>query len=71
LRFLKSIGQKKITIAGYDGFTINPHENYYSDEMMNAVSAETIRKRNDSVSEQLKELSSEIQIEFLTPSLYL
>lgn len=70
LRLLKSIGQKRVAIAGYDGFDQNPHDNYCSEEMMKMTSMETIQKRNESIRMQVTELKKSLELEFLTPSKY-
>lgn len=71
LRLLKRIGINHISIAGYDGFKNNPHDNYFSDLMINSTNSENLSDRNHCISEQLKELQNSIKIVFLTPSLYI
>lgn len=69
LRLLKKIGRKRITIAGFDGFSVG-RENYHSDNVQNIVNSEIITERNKNISAQLKELMQDMQIHFLTPSMY-
>lgn len=71
LRLLKKIGINQISIAGYDGFKNNPHDNYFSDSMINSTNSEILNDRNSCISEQLKELQKTVRISFLTPSLYI
>ncbi len=69
LRLLKSIGRNNVTIAGFDGFSFN-NRNYHSDKASNIVSNEVIDVRNKEISLQLKSLMEDMQIHFLTPSVY-
>lgn len=69
LRLLKKIGRRRITIAGFDGFSVG-RENYHSDNVQNIVNSEIITERNKNISAQLKELMQDMQIHFLTPSMY-
>lgn len=69
LRLLKSIGRSCVTIAGFDGFSFN-NSNYHSDKASNIVSNEVIDVRNKEISLQLKSLMEDMQIHFLTPSVY-
>ena len=71
LRLLKNIGINKVAIAGYDGFRNNPHDNYFSDSMINTTNSEALNERNSCIAEQIKELQKDIHVEFLTPSLYI
>ena len=70
LRLLDSIGISNITAAGFDGFSTNPHDNYYSDSMILNVPAEIIDARNKNVAEQIIKITRNINIDFLTPSVY-
>lgn len=71
LRLLKKMGIKEVSIVGYDGFKNNPHDNYYSDSMINTTNTEILNDRNSCISAQIKELQKTMHIHFLTPSLYI
>ena len=70
LRLLLRMGVKEVTFAGYDGFALDIHENYYDDKLINNTITEIFQERNKSVSEQLQILSKQMQINFLTPTRY-
>ena len=70
LRLLLRMGIKEVTFAGYDGFALDIHENYYDDKLINNTITEIFQERNNSVSEQLHILSKQMRISFLTPTRY-
>ena len=70
LRLLHRLGYNDVYFAGYDGFTVDIHENYYDDQLINNTITEIFMERNRSVSEQLQVLMKSMQIHFLTPSRY-
>ena len=70
LKVLVKIGIKEVLFAGLDGFS-NDKNNYFSSEMINnAKLGEEFDKRNDIMSAILKKLSRQINIKFITTSLY-
>ena len=70
LRLLQKLGFTDIHFAGYDGFDVDIHENYYDDQLINNTITEIFVERNKSVSEQLQVLMKTMQIHFLTPTRY-
>ncbi|HBT65406.1 MAG TPA: 4-hydroxy-2-ketovalerate aldolase [Ruminococcaceae bacterium] len=70
LNLLHSIGVKKVTLAGFDGFSSRPLENYFTEKMVYNVDAETLQSKSEAITSYLRELSAHIEIKFLTPSLY-
>lgn len=69
LNNLCRFGIKRVTLAGFDGYKENVPN--YSDSSYNFAGNEKYKISNNSViSESLKKLESEIQINFLTESLY-
>ncbi len=71
IRLLANIGMKKIYVAGFDGFELVAKNNYYARELINNVSPEFIAVKNYSIGKQLSNMMKIIDVEFLTPSLYL
>ena len=67
LRALIKLGVKSVALAGFDGFDCN-NENYY--DVSYCYVWEDNRNTNDFISKMLKTISSEIKIEFITPTLY-
>lgn len=64
------LGVKKILIAGMDGYSNNPDENYADQKMILFAEREMTEKRNAGMSLVLRELSKEIEIEFVTTPKY-
>lgn len=70
LRLLQKAGANLVFLAGYDGFHTNPYENYHTDTLRINMPAEIIESKNLSIAAQLKILSKEMDIQFITPSIY-
>ena len=69
-KLLIKIGIKSVTIAGLDGFSTIPTENYVANEMINNAKVSEFDERNNIMSEELSSLESYIEIDFLTSTLY-
>lgn len=66
IKFLINIGVKKISLAGMDGYSPDPEENY-ADPWMNVHAQRAVMDSiNQGMTEVLTEFSREIEIEFLT-----
>lgn len=61
-------GVDKVTLAGFDGFSTG--ENYFDSSLSYAGNESYSIHNNELIMLELEKLSSEIDIEFLTPSLY-
>lgn len=70
LRLLKKVGVKRAYLAGFDGFSDDPRKNYYSPRMINSVSRDAVEAKNRSIKAQISELRREMEIVFVTPSIY-
>lgn len=70
LKLLIKIGVKKVSIAGLDGFSNIATENYVSNELINNARVNEFDERNEIMSEELMELSKQIDIDFITKTLY-
>jgi hypothetical protein len=64
------LGKSKISLAGYDGYSSIPQNNYYSEQMILGLPFEVLDDRNRSVAEQIKTFQKTMQINFITPSIY-
>ena len=71
INLLMSIGIRTITIAGYDGFSANPDENYFDTRMSLGSNIESKMKKNDLIHKQVLKLKQQIDLDFLTDTLYL
>lgn len=71
LKLLKSCGVKEILLAGFDGFSVNINENYYSPDLRHPVSAEQQERRNLYYKDLISRIRDcGIDIQFMTPSKY-
>ena len=69
LRLLEAVGVREVRIAGMDGFSETPDENFYDQELVSDHVA-TATLRNSLISEDLSEIRRHISLEFLTPTHY-
>ena len=70
LNFLNRAGVKKVYLAGFDGFKTRSLENYYDDSLYVQVEDEQLVEMNKAISEKLSQMSRQIEIIFLTKSIY-
>ena len=70
LNLLKRCGADKVYLAGFDGFHRRHNGNYYSKELDFQVNEEEIHEKRRRIRSQLRKLSEEMEISFLTPSVY-
>ena len=69
-KLLIQLGVKKILIAGMDGYSVNPDENYADQRMNFYTKKELAKKKNIGMTNVLSELKNSIDIEFLTTPRY-
>ena len=70
-KLLVKIGIKQVYVAGLDGFSALPTQNYVSNTLINASSFPDYKKRNTIMTNEIQKLSHQISICFLTHSLYM
>ncbi len=70
INLLKKVGVKQIWLAGFDGFSSNLQENYYESSMYMDVEAERLLEMNIATMQKLTQLSTQIEIGYLTDSVY-
>lgn len=70
LRLINKLGVKNVTLAGFDGFTTQTPDNYYSYKIANYNTEEVARKKTEDITNQIRKLEKSMNIDFLTPSLY-
>jgi len=70
LRLLIRLGVQKVHIAGFDGFSEDIHQNYVDEKLINNSITEFFSDRNANVHTQLSEIAGQIELNFITPSLY-
>ena len=70
LKIMMRLGVNKVTIAGFDGYSLDKNENYYKECMEYKFDPKKAKKINDYVTKKIKELSESIEVVFLTRSNY-
>lgn len=70
LRLLSSLGLEKAYLAGFDGFSSNNKSNYFTDKMVSLVDDNEAYNKNLCICKQLKKIKQDMDIEFITPSIY-
>ena len=70
LKLLLNVGIQEVFIAGLDGFSPIPTENYVSSELINNGRESEFDKRNDIMSEELEKFSKQIKLNFITKTKY-
>ena len=68
LRMLTAVGVKEVEIAGMDGYS-EASAVYYDSEWEYDFSKEAIQ-RNAAISEELRDISRYLKIQFITPTVY-
>lgn len=71
LNILKELDIEEILLVGFDGFSSNIHDNFYSDERTNILTEEYITKLNELTTNSIKEYSKKIKINSVTPTKYM
>ena len=68
---IKECGANEICLAGFDGFSSDINENYYSQDLRHPVTSQQAKERNKFYKEYINVLKkSGIKVTFLTPSKY-
>ena len=68
---MKKCGANEICLAGFDGFSSDINENYYSPDLRHPVTPQQAKERNEFYKEYILALkNSGIKVTFLTPSKY-
>ena len=70
LRLMKRLGMERVHIAGYDGFSREPKDNYFDEKLINSVDPETIEKKTAAIAKQIGEIRADMEVISLTPSRY-
>lgn len=68
IKYLVSLGVKKVILAGLDGYSKNMQDNYINEEMAFPIHAMDAIGKNQGMSDILREFSQIVPIVFLTPS---
>ena len=69
-KLLLRLNVKKLYIAGMDGYSANPDENYAEQKMNIHTDKEEADKKNSGIMKVLKEIGQDMEIEFVTTPKY-
>lgn len=70
IRFLINMGVKKIYLAGMDGYSVDPMQNYVDQSMTFYTQRAITDSMNDGINSMLRKFSKEITIDFITEPRY-
>lgn len=70
LKILISIGIDKVSIAGFDGYSVISDENYYDKKLVMGTSLNLKIKRNELIKNEISRIREQLQIVFITKSKY-
>lgn len=71
LNILKDLNAEEVVLVGFDGFSTNIHNNFYSEDKMNALTEKFILELNELTTNNIKEYSKKMKIKSLTPTIYI
>lgn len=70
IRILKKSNVKKVYLAGFDGFDVDSSANYAVATFKKSLDYNTVKKKNENISKQLKLALNGVEYEVLTPTRY-
>lgn len=70
INLLNQLSVSSVYLAGFDGFSVNKVNNYFSDEMINSIEIEELANKNEAISKYLEFMDNKIDIQFITSSAY-
>ena len=71
IKFLIKLGVRKLYLAGMDGYSVDPMQNYADQNMTFYTQKAIMDSMNDGINSMLGKFSREIDIEFITKSRYM
>lgn len=71
IRMLLTIGIKKVTVAGFDGYSAVSTDNYFDEKLALGTSFSLKIRKNDLIKKEVRKLQDNINIVFLTDSKYI
>lgn len=70
LNMLTKLSPAKVFIAGMDGYAVN-NANYYQERLILKLDSERAMSLNEAISKRVRQLCTQLEIVFITPTLYL
>ncbi|MCM1180018.1 MAG: aldolase catalytic domain-containing protein [Clostridium sp.] len=71
INLLIAIGVRTVAIAGFDGFSANPDDNYFEPGLSLGSNIMTKMHKNEVIKDNISKIREQIELIFLTPSRYL
>lgn len=69
-RLLRRCNVRRVALAGFDGFVADTAQNYFDREMVNNVEAKVLETKTEKIKAQLKALTRDMDLKFITTSQY-
>ena len=66
IKYLISLGARKILIAGMDGYSVDPTQNYADQKMNFYTQKATFEAMNEGLNEAMRQFAQKIEVEFVT-----
>lgn len=70
LSLLKGCNVKSVSLAGFDGFSLDIRHNYYSNDLLNNVEINALENKTMHIRDQINNLKKDMEINFITKSQY-
>lgn len=70
LNMMINMGIEMVYIAGFDGYSTNPKENYYDETLSLGTSINVKLQKNEMIRKKISEFKNQITITFVTTSIY-
>jgi 4-hydroxy 2-oxovalerate aldolase len=70
LNLLKRLSIDSVYLAGFDGFSVDKTNNYFSPELTNNVELEELLKKNEAIRKQLLLINRNMYINYVTTTIY-
>lgn len=71
LNILKDMNAEEIILVGFDGFSKDAHNNFYSYDKMYTLTEKFMQELNELITSNIKEYSNKMKIKSLTPTIYI
>ena len=62
---------EEIQLVGFDGFSTNMQDNFYSTERTNVLTEDFIKRLNESIAKSISGYKEKVKIKSLTPTRYM
>jgi 4-hydroxy 2-oxovalerate aldolase len=70
LNLLYRLEIRNVVLGGFDGFSLNKSDNYFSDKLLTSTDNERLQGMNKAMSNKLRKMNLNMNITFLTQTIY-